>query len=272
MVDIVLKKITGRTKIWFILGDPVAHIVATALFNQYYYDQDIDASVSAINVVQADLPIFIQAMRSFRNVCGFGVALPHKIEICKYLDHLSERARQIGAVNFVRRETNGELSGDMLDGMGMVRALILNGVVINGARILQVGAGGVGRAIAFGLAEAGARELTIANRSMERAENLAQAVQASYPACACRVGEAVARAGIDLVINATSVGMQEGDSLPIDITAVDEKAAVAEVIMSPETTALLRLASEKGCTIIRGKEMLTQQLRLASVHLGLQSQ
>ncbi|MCJ7583197.1 MAG: shikimate dehydrogenase [Anaerolineales bacterium] len=272
MANLVLKRITGRTKIWFIIGDPSAHIVATALFNQYYFDNDIDASVSALNVVHADLPTFIQAIRSFRNVCGFGVTLPHKIEICRYLDHLSQRARQIGAVNFVRRDPDGSLSGDMVDGIGMTKALILNGVAIQGARVLQVGAGGVGRAIAFAIADAGACELTIANRSLARAENLAQAVQASYPACLCRVGEAVAPTGIDLVVNATSVGMQEGDPLPIDITAINGTTAVAEVIMSPETTALLDLADEKGCTTVRGKEMLIQQLHLASVHLGLQPQ
>jgi shikimate dehydrogenase len=272
MSDIVLKSITGRTKIWFIVGDPIGHIVATALFNQYFFDHDIDAWVSALHVVHGDLPIFIQAIRGFRNVCGFGVTIPHKIEICGYLDHLSQRAQQIGAVNFVRRDPDGRLSGDMVDGIGLIKALKLNGVAVKGARVLQVGAGGVGRAIAFALADAGANELTIANRSTARAENLVQAVQTSYPACTCRVGEAIAPRGIDLVVNATSVGMHEEDPLPIDISAINEMSAVVEVIMSPETTALLDLASKKGCTTVRGREMLIQQLHLASVHLGLQSQ
>ncbi|MFI5018974.1 MAG: shikimate dehydrogenase family protein, partial [Dongiales bacterium] len=204
------KQITGKTKIMFILGDPVAHIRGTALFNEHFARNGIDAASSPLQVAPADLGTIVGAIRKLRNVAGFGVTLPHKIEVLRHLDATTERAAQVGAVNFVRRSPDGQLTGDNVDGIGFVAGLARNGIAVKGQRVQQIGAGGAGRAIAFALAEAGAGEILLANRSLEKARLLAEAVQAAFPHCRCAAGPAdVARA--DLVANTTSVGMHDGD-------------------------------------------------------------
>jgi shikimate dehydrogenase len=262
------KQITGKTKIMFILGDPVAHIRGTALFNEHFLRSGLDAASSPLQVAPADLGTIVGAIRKMRNVAGFGVTLPHKIEVVSHLDATTERAAQVGAVNFVRRSADGQLTGDNVDGLGFVAGLARNGIAVKGQRVLQIGAGGAGRAIAFALAEAGAGEILVANRSLERAQLLAAAVQAAFPRCRCAAGPAdVARA--DLVANTTSVGMHEDDPLPVDIASLPASAVVADVIMAPETTPLLEEALRRGCRIMRGKEMMTDQLRLATAFLAI---
>lgn len=260
--------ITGRTRILFILGDPVAHIIGSALLNGHFAGRGIDAAVSPLHVTPQDLSGAIDMLRRLRNVAGFGVTIPHKIAVIPLLDSVGERGRQVGAVNFVRRNPDGTLHGDNVDGLGFVGGLLAAGVMIRGARVLQVGAGGAGRAIAFAMAEAGAAEIAIANRSAEKARELAEAVARAYPSCQVRAGDADP-AGCDIAINTTSLGMKAGDALPISVDRLPEGAVAAEVVMTPEVTPFLAAAAERGCRTVGGKAMLLAQLRAASDLVGL---
>ncbi|MBP0445359.1 shikimate dehydrogenase [Roseomonas sp. SSH11] len=264
----ILKRVTGRTRVMFILGDPVAHIIGTAILNEDFFRHGVDATVSPLHVAPGDLGQVVQAIRAMRNVAGFGVTIPHKIAVIPHLDRTTGRAAGIGAVNFVRREADGTLVGDNVDGIGFVAGLRRNGVEVAGRRVLQLGAGGAGRAIAFALAEAGASRIAIHNRTEDRALALARAVAAAYPACATTAAGPDS-AGHDLVVNTTSLGMHEEDALPADLAGLDAGAVVADVIMAPETTPLLEAAAARGCRIIRGKEMLLDQPRLVREFLAL---
>jgi shikimate dehydrogenase len=266
--DPILKRVTGRTKVMFILGDPVAHIIGTAILNEDFFRHGVDATVSPLHVAPADLGTVLGAIRAMRNVAGFGVTIPHKIEVIRHLDGTTPRATGIGAVNFVRRNPDGTLLGDNVDGIGFVAGLSRNGVEVAGRRVLQIGAGGAGRAIAFALAEAGASHIAIANRTAGKARALAEAVAAAYPGCGTSFSAPDA-AGFDLVVNTTSVGMQESDALPADLSRLGAGAVVADVIMAPEVTPLLAEAARRGCHIIRGKEMLLDQPRLVREFLSL---
>jgi shikimate dehydrogenase len=269
MADIVTPTpITGRTRIMFILADPVAHVRGTALFNAHFQQRGLDAAVSPLHVRPADLGVVVAAIRRMENVAGFGVTIPHKIEVLKHIDSCSARAERVGAANFVRRESDGALAGDNVDGIGFVAGLARNGFDVAGKKVLQIGAGGAGRAIAFALAEAGAAEIAIANRSAQKARLLAEAVQAAVPSCRCRVSPPEA-SGVELVVNATSLGMHDGDPLPADLSRLASGAVVADVVMTPETTSLLAQAAERGCRIVRGREMLMDQLRLATAFLKI---
>jgi hypothetical protein len=126
--SLVPKQITGKTKIMFILGDPVAHIRGTALFNEHFLRSGLDAASSPLQVAPADLGTIVGAIRKMRNVAGFGVTLPHKIEVLRHLDATTERAAQVGAVNFVRRSADGQLTGDNVDGIGFAAGLARNGI------------------------------------------------------------------------------------------------------------------------------------------------
>ncbi len=252
----------------FILGDPVAHIVGTALLNAYFAGEGIDATVSALHVAPTDLGGVVGMLRRIHNVAGFGVTIPHKIAIIPHLDDCTPRARAVGAVNFVRRNADGTLFGDNVDGVGFAAGLAKHGAPVESRRILQIGAGGAGRAIAFALAAAGAASLTIANRSVDKARALAAGVAAAHPACRTAVGTADP-AGMDLVVNTTSLGMHDGDQLPLDVERLDRRMTVADVIMSPPVTPLLAAAAARGCPTVGGTEMLLQQMRLVKDFLSL---
>ena len=260
--------VTGKTRILFILGDPVAHIIGSALLNEHFAGRGIDASVSPLHVAPQDLPALIGTLRALRNVAGFGVTIPHKIAVIDLLDSVGKRGRLVGAVNFVRRNADGTLHGDNVDGLGFVDGLLQAGATLRGARILQAGAGGAGRAIAFALAEAGAATLTIANRSPDKARALAIAVARAHPGCRVEAGDGDP-AACDIAVNATSLGMRESDPLPLAADRLSPAAVAAEVVMTPPVTPFLAAAAARGCRTVPGRAMLLAQLQAASDLVGL---
>jgi shikimate dehydrogenase len=266
--DTAMLRITGRTRILFILADPVAHVMGSAYFNDWFAAHGVDAAVSPLHVAPDDLGSVVNAIRRMRNVAGFGVTIPHKIAVRGFIDEASERAQLVGAINFVRRGDDGRLTGDNIDGVGFLAGLARNGVDVAGKRVLQLGAGGAGRAIAFALAGAGASRLVIANRSREKAHALAAAVRAAVPACACVAGEADPR-GMNLVVNTTSVGLRSDLSPLPDPAVLEPGIAVADIIMAPETTRLLTDALARGCRIVRGRDMLEGQIALCARFMDL---
>lgn len=253
-------EITGKTRIMFILADPVEHIRGSAILTRRMNEAGKDVAVSPLHVKPGDLGAAVAAMRLFNNVVGFGVTIPHKIAVRQHLDGETARARLVGSVNFVRRDPDGRLTGDNLDGIGFVDGLKHSGITLRGKRVLQIGAGGAGRSIAFAVAEAGATALGIYNRTREKAAGLARAVQAAHPACRVSVAEADP-AGFDMVINTTSVGMKPGDPLIVDPARLTPDMAVVEIIISPAMTPLLIEAEKRGCTIGLGRFMLEEQVR-----------
>lgn len=266
MADI---RITGRTSLLLMLADPVAHVVGSHRLNERFAAEGLDVAVSPLHVASADLAQVVDAIRRLRNVRGFGVTIPHKIDIVPLLDATTATAARIGAVNFVRRDPDGRLTGDNLDAQGFVDGLAHDGIGIAGRRVLQAGAGGAGRAVAFGIAAAGARALVICNRSRARAEALAADVAAAYPACAVSAGEGDPR-GFDLVVNTTSLGMHAGDPAPIDTDRLQPGTDVAEIIMTPPVTPLVAAARGRGCRVSLGTSMLDAQYDLVKRLIGIE--
>ncbi len=253
-------EISGKTRIMFILADPVAHIRGSVVLTRALRDMGHDIAISPLHVRPADLAQAVASIRTFQNVVGFGITIPHKIAICPLIDELLPQAKLVGSVNFVRRDADGRLTGDNLDGIGFIDGARQSGIDFSGKRVLQLGAGGAGRSIAFSIVAAGAAELVIANRTSDKAADLAKAVAAAYPACICRAGAPVA-GGFDALVNTTSMGMKADDPLPVDIAGLTAATSVSEIIMSPEMTQLLRAAQAKGCRISLGKSMLDNQAK-----------
>ena len=263
------RRITGRTKVFLLLADPVAHVVGTAVINGHFAAAGIDFSASPAHVTAQDLPTMLAAARIMQNVVGLGITIPHKIAILPLLDAVTDRGRAVGAVNFVRREADGRLVGDNIDGIGFVAGLARRGIAVAGKRVLQAGAGGVGRAIAFALAEAGAAELVIVNRDAAKGAALAAAVSAAFPACRARAEADGDASAADIVVNATALGMKPGDALPLDLTGIRPEAVVAEVVMTPVETPILAEAARHGCRTVPGRAMLDEQMVLLQAFLGL---
>jgi shikimate dehydrogenase len=154
---------------------------------------------------------------------------------------------------------DGRLQGDMFDGEGFVRGVVRKGRRVAGAKVLVVGSGGVGSAIAASFAAAGVVELALFDTSTASAEGLGARLRAHYPALRIATGSKDP-AGHDIVVNATPLGMKDGDPLPIDIARLDPATFVGEVVLKEEMTSLLRAARERGCAIQVGTDMLFEQI------------
>lgn len=253
--------ITGQTRVLAIVGDPIVQARAPALVNGALATRGQDAVMVPLHVGCDDLSRVVGGFRAMRNLAGVVVTMPHKTAIVPLLDDLTAEAQLVGACNVVRRETDGRLVGTMLDGEGFVAALRRAGHDVRGKRVFLAGAGGAAAAIAFAMAKHGAAALTIHNRTRAKADALTARVAAARPALAASTGGARPD-GHDLVINATSLGMQPGDALPLDVTGLVPGSLVAEVVIRDEPTPLLAAAAARGCLVQPGRPMLVEQIEL----------
>ncbi len=263
--------ITGRTAVLGIIGDPVIQARSPQLMNALLAARGIDAVLVPLHVAPAGLAAVLAGLRAIQSLKGVVVTMPHKQTIIPLLDKVEPEAAQVGACNIVRRDPDGRLIGSMFDGEGFVAGLKQAGHDPRGRRVFMAGAGGAASGIAFALGKHGAAALTLHNRGIARAEDLAARVRAAWPGMAAATGPADP-SGHDIVINATSLGMQPGDALPLDMAGLKPGMVAAEIIMQPETTAFLAAAAQRGCTLHRGQARLAAQLDLMREFLKITRQ
>lgn len=258
--------ITGRTRVYGILADPIYHVKAPEVMGALFARHGIDGVLVPLHVPPEGLAAVMDGLRQLRNFGGFIATVPHKTAMTGLCDELTRAAVQIGAVNCVRRDPDGRMVGTMLDGIGFVEALRASGFEPKGRSAALAGAGGAASAIAFALAQAGVARLTILNRTAERARVLVERLRADYPNLP--VAAEGPQAEHDLLVNGTSLGMRPQDAAPFDLTALHSRQFVAEAIMEPEITPLLAAASAAGCRIQKGLPMLERQIELMARHMG----
>ncbi len=262
-----MNQITGNTKLYGILADPINHVKTPQVMNRLFAEADHDGVLVPLRVAAEGLEDAVRGLRHIQSLSGVIVTVPHKTVIPDLCDALTDQARMVGAVNCIRRDADGTLTGSILDGVGFVEGLRGAGHDPKGLRVFLAGAGGAASAIAFALAEAGVTALTIANRTEARTRDLADRVGTAYPDVTLSTDtSAVARA--DLVVNATSLGMREGDALPLDTSQLHEGQIVAEAIMDPAVTSLLAAAENFGARTHPGLPMLQSQARLMAEFMG----
>ncbi|MGC2812424.1 MAG: shikimate dehydrogenase [Bradyrhizobium sp.] len=260
--------ITGTTRLYAIIGDPIAHVRTPMAFNDYFLTRKIDAVCLPVHIGRDDLPRGWAGLRSIANLDGFIVTAPHKAEAARLCDRLESDGMHTGVVNTVRREPDGSFSGTLLDGRGFVSGLIKQGHHVKGQRFYMAGAGGAGTSLAYALADAGAVALTIHNRTRSRAARLVAEIGAAFPGIDVRVGTADA-GDHGIVVNATSLGLKPDDGHSFDLASADPSALVAEVVMKPDMTPLLIAAESRGHAVHFGIHMLNSQLDLMMQFLGL---
>ncbi|MDP3222623.1 MAG: shikimate dehydrogenase, partial [Rubrivivax sp.] len=201
---------------------------------------------------------------------GALITMPHKMSTVALLDETSTAVQIAGACNAVRRAEDGRLVGDMFDGEGFVRGLRRQGFALQGADALVVGAGGVGSAIAASLVAAGIGSLGLFDAAPAAAEALAGRLKRHHPALHVQTGSRDP-AGFGLVVNATPLGMKDGDPMPVDVTRLDPASFVGEVVMKRERTAFVEAASARGCRVQVGSDMLFEQIPAYLEFFGLPS-
>jgi shikimate dehydrogenase len=251
--------IRGTTSLLAHIGFPTHAFKAPMIYNPYFEHAGIDAVVVPMGCRAEHYPALLRAVFSLENIRGALITMPHKVSTVALLDEVSPAVRIAGACNAVRRADDGRLVGDLFDGEGFVRGLRRKGCVLAGARALVVGCGGVGSAIAASLAAAGVGAIALFDAQPAAADALAERLQAHYGALQLSTGSGDPD-GFDIVVNATPLGMNEGDPLPLDVSRISPRAFVGEVVMKSEMTAFLRAVQARGCRFQVGTDMLFEQI------------
>ena len=248
-----------------IIGHPISHSISP-LFQQAALDFcGVDAEYRAYPVAPEEVGAFVAGLRQ-PGVLGINVTVPHKEAVIPFLDEIDDWATEAGAVNtIVNRE--GRLTGHNTDGYGFLRALREGaGFEPKGQTTLILGAGGAARGVVLALARAEVGNLTIANRTPERAENLAQLARGrgitshAIPLAGADLAEVAASA--ELIVNCTTIGMTHGpgdEDTPLPRQAIPATALVYDLVYNPLETRLLREAAEAGASTLGGIQMLVYQ-------------
>jgi shikimate dehydrogenase len=251
--------IRGTTTLIAHVGYPTEAFKSPMIYNPYFEQAGIDAVVMPMGVKAEDYPAVLPALFRLTNIRGALVTMPHKVTTVGLLDDVTTTVKIAGACNAILRRADGSLLGDMFDGAGFVRGIERKGRPVEGARALVVGSGGVGSAIAASLAASGLAGIGVFDANPAAAEALGARLQAHYPKLQVTVGSKDP-AGWDIVVNATPLGMNDGDPLPMDVTRLDPATFVGEVVMKQEMTPFLRAVEAKGCPVQVGTDMLFEQI------------
>jgi shikimate dehydrogenase len=257
--------ITGKTQLLALIGQPVSHSLSPAMHNAAFAEDGLDFVYVCLDVDSDELIAAVKGAAALK-LRGFNITMPHKRAMVSLVDELDDGARISGAVNTVVIE-GPKLRGYNTDGGGMVLACQEAGIELSGSCVLLVGAGGAAAAVAVAFREAGISELHVANRSVEHATQLRDKLRgaglAKVEAHPLDIpDEAILKA--DIVVNATSLGMRDGDPLPIPTERIAESVAVCDAVYRPGAqTPLVRLAGESGARVVTGDRMLLYQGVLA---------
>ncbi len=251
--------ITGATRLYVILGDPIAKVRSPETFNAAFDRHGIDAVMLPFETAPAGLAAAVAGLKGARNLDGLVFTMPHKAAAVALVDEVSEGGRLVGGINAARREPSGRWRGDMFDGAGFVGGMRRQGHDPRGRRAALIGAGGAGRAIAFALAAAGVAGLSVHDLDPAKAVQHAADLLRAHPALPARAG--APRPGeFDLLVNATPAGMQAGDPLPWPVDELRPGAIVGDDTTKPELTPFLAAARERGCAVLTGRDMVEGQL------------
>lgn len=247
---------TGSTRVAAVIGSPVRHSLSPVIHNAAFAALDLDWTYLAFDVAPGDAWAALQAMRTLR-IGGLSVTMPHKADVAGAVDRLSSYAGALGAVNCVAWD-QGELVGHNTDGAGFVDSLRHGaGVDVAGRSCFVVGAGGAARAVVNALADAGASEVVVANRTQSNA-----LTAAALAGPVGRVGQRSEVGDADIVVNATSMGMAGTPAeavLPVDVAGLHSGQVVADLVYHPARTPLLDAAEQAGAVTVGGVGMLVHQ-------------
>ncbi len=259
--------LSGKSHLYAILAHPVVHVRASQFFSAVFEARGVDAFLVPLHVRPEDLADVVPRLQKIGNLHGLVLTIPHKETMARLCDELGANGKLVGAVNTVRFESDGRLIGDMFDGIGLVQGALAHDITMKGKKVLLVGAGGAGRAIAFALVEEGAAALTIANRTASRAEALVAEVAKAAPGAEVRVGPPDPK-GHDVIINATSLGLHETDPLPVDPDLLTPAMEVIDIIAATEVTPIRRAAIDIGARTMAGRPMVDHQIESQLRFLG----
>ena len=262
--------INGHTELIAHIGYPTHSFKAPMIYNPWFDKAEVNARVVPMGCKPDDYAEFLKLVFKLSNIRGALITMPHKVTTIALLDEVLPAAAIAGACNAVRLGPNGQLQGDMFDGEGFVRGVMRKGVTLKNVSALVVGCGGVGCAIAASLAAAGVAKLGLFDVNKTSVLGLGERLNKHYPHLQVTT-DSKDPAGFDLVVNATPLGMNTGDPMPLDVSRIAPSTFVGEVVMTTEMTAFLAAATDRGCQVQIGSDMLFEQIPAYLEFFGLPS-
>ena len=262
--------VDGNSRVFGVIAHPVTHVRAPMVFNPRFAAAGLDHIMVPIDAPPNSLEEIIRGLQRIPNFGGLAVTIPHKLAMAELCDDLGTVARLTGAVNAVRFDPDGRLHGDNFDGAGFVAGCRGNGFEVTGKTVLMVGAGGAARAIAAALCEAGVGHLTIANRNLAKALQLVDLLitDGGFANISAEPLVETDGAGVDMIINSTSLGLHADDPVPLALDQVSKDTVIADIIMTPAETKWLQDAARRGFAVHYGRHMLDCQIDLIGRFIG----
>lgn len=253
--------VSGTTRLYGIIGYPVAHSLSPLMHTLAFRHHSLDGIYLPFPVAPAALRAAVVGAVAL-GVAGFNVTIPHKETILEHLDAISAEAQFVGAVNTVRVH-DGRTIGYNTDGEGFLQPLRALSLRFEATPVCVLGAGGAARAITMALLQTGCLNLAIVNRTSERAERLAMALQERFPTARIRrepfAQAAQAARQSTLIVNTTSVGLHGDEEPLVPETCFRQGQVVYDIVYRPLHTPLLRAARRRGAAVIPGIDMLIGQ-------------
>lgn len=244
----------GASRLYPIVGDPVKYVQSPIWLTRTFGERGHNGICVPVEVTADDLQLVMAGLTASKNVDGLLVTMPHKFTAFDYCTTSTPRASLFGVVSVIRRNPDGTWHGDMLDGLAFVKAQQDHGAKVEGARALLIGAGGAGSAIAYALLDAGVAELVVNETDPSRVDAL---IDLLSDVSGGRLSAGPADpTGFDLVLNATPLGLQEGDPVPVDTSLLTSSMFVGDVIAGHGVTPLIAAAQALGCQTANGEHMV----------------
>ena len=247
-----------------VIGDPISHSLSPIIHNYLLKKYNISGEYSP-HLIKAEKLETECRKFALNNYKGFNVTLPHKENMFQICDYLSKTASEVKAVNTVIITEDKKLFGHNSDGEGFTKNILQNitNFQFKNKKILIIGAGGATRAILFALLKENVKEIVISNRNLIKAQSLINDFKDKFPNCHLQAitfdEKEKFLANCDLLINCTSLGMKNQPDLEIDLTNLNKKAIVTDIVYNPLITNLLKQAKNQGNQIVTGIGMLVYQ-------------
>ncbi len=242
------------TRLAAVIGSPVAHSLSPAIHQAAFDAAGVDWTYAALEVAPGSAAEALSAMRTL-GIGGLSVTMPHKEAVADAVDQLDPAAWALHSVNTVSWDGD-RLVGSSTDGAGFVASLAESGVLVEEAKVAVIGAGGAARSVIDALARSGATDITVLNRTADRAEAAAALAPVASPGIVSDITRA------DIVVNATSVGMGDDVALPCDPDLLRPEQVVADLVYHPLETRWMAAAEARGARTVDGLGMLVHQAAL----------
>jgi shikimate dehydrogenase len=249
----MLEKYSGATRIYFVVGHPIAQVQSPARLTRNFETVGYDAISVPIDILPEDFDDFMKSTAKMKNVHGFCFTIPHKFASLAYCTSITDRSRVLNSVSVARRKADGTWHGDIVEGEATVDSLRSLGCTFKGQKALLIGAGGAGSSIGLALLDAGVEQLAIHDIDVVRRDQLISRLSKHHHNKLI-IGSPDPT-GCPIVSNGSSAGMKPGEPLPIILDRLAPGSFVSDVVTMADDSPLVKGARQKGCHVSTGVDL-----------------